>query len=248
MVILPDVSLVKSALGSKTNLPPLPMTTLLRRSVSVSSRIGSFICTIPSADSTYNKIRNWTFRCFPTYFMIYIGCMLIRLIITITVVDSVHFVSSGMSSGHAASDVCVPSKTWMMINKNISMIAEILESSPLRTNVYWYYILADNTLISLIIIQINTCSLIVRCRIQLSSPKLIQHETKKGLHLVNVTTFLLRIKVMSVITFLGYYYVLWSIEYNLDCYIYNSLNNWYWYQLFLEIYFESTQNRSNWFK
>ena len=202
MVILPDVSLDKFALGSKTNLPPLPMTTLLRRSVSVSSRIGSFICTIPSADNTYNKFRNWAFRYFPPHFL-YIGCMLVRLIITITVVDSVHFVSSGMSSGHAASDVCVPSKTWKMINKNISMIAEILESSPLRTNVYWYYILADNTLISLIIIQINTCSLIVRCRIQLSSPKLIQHETKKGLHLVNVTTFLLRNKSNVLHNFFG---------------------------------------------
>ena len=61
MVMLPDVSLAsdafgaKDAVGAKTNLPPFPMTTLLRRSVSVSNRIGSFISIIPSAGDTYNK-------------------------------------------------------------------------------------------------------------------------------------------------------------------------------------------------
>ena len=61
MVILPDVSLAKGAFGSKTNLPPLPMTTLLRRSVSVSNRIGSFISITPSPDDTYNKFSVWVF-------------------------------------------------------------------------------------------------------------------------------------------------------------------------------------------
>ena len=62
--------------------------------------------------------------------------MFMKFISIITAVDSDHFVSSGMASGHTASDVFVPSKTWIMIKRNFFIFAEFLESSPLRTNVY----------------------------------------------------------------------------------------------------------------